>query len=265
MLVDSHCHLNFADFKGQGGEGVAEVVENALQNGVDFMLSIATDFAELKDVKETVEKYGNVFAGFGIHPEYAKTIEAFNVDDMAAVFNHPKFVGVGETGLDFSFEEAADLRTQEELFRAHIAVAKKTKLPLIVHTRQAEKDTLRILEDEAGKDGAVSGVLHCFTGSREMAFKALDMGFYISVSGIITFGKSADEIRNTIKDIPLDRLLVETDAPFLAPAPKRGGRNEPAFVRYTAEKLAELKDADVEEIANETTKNFFKLFSKAVR
>ena len=266
MLVDSHCHLNFADFNGQseGSGSVAEVVENAIKNGVGFMLSIATDFNELDDVRETVAKYDNVFAGFGIHPEYAKTSGTFDVDDIAAVFDNPKFVGVGETGLDFSFEEAADLVTQEKLFRTHIAVAREKKLPLIVHTRDAEKDTLRILEDEAGKSGDLSGVLHCFTGSREMAFKALDMGFYISVSGIITFGKSADEIRNTISSLPLDRLLVETDAPFLAPAPKRGGRNEPAFVRYTAEKLAELKGVDIEEIESQTTKNFFRLFNKAV-
>ena len=266
MLVDSHCHLNFADFNGHGDsdKSVAEVVENALKNGVGFMLSIATDFNELNDVRETVAKYDNVFAGFGIHPEYAKTIGTFDVDDIVAVFDNPKFVGVGETGLDFSFEEAADLATQEKLFRTHIAVARERKLPLIVHTRDAEKDTLRILEDEVKKGGDLSGVLHCFTGSRQMAFKVLDMGFYISVSGIITFGKSADEIRNTIKDIPLDRLLVETDAPFLAPVPKRGGRNEPAFVRYTAEKLAELKGVDIEEIESQTTKNFFRLFDKAV-
>ena len=267
MLVDSHCHLNFADFNGQeeGGKSVAEVVENALKNGVGFMLSIATDFNELNDVRETVAKYDNVFAGFGIHPEYARTTGDFDVDDIAAVFDNPKFIGVGETGLDFSFEEAADLKTQEKLFRAHIAVARGRKLPLIVHTRAAERDTLRILEDEAGKSGDLTGVLHCFTGSRQMAFKALDMGFYISVSGIITFGKSAEEIRNTIKEVPLDRLLVETDAPFLAPVPKRGGRNEPAFVRYTAEKLAELKGVDIEEIENQTTENFFKLFNKAVK
>ena len=267
MLVDSHCHLNFADFNGQeeGGKSVAEVVENALKNGVGFMLSIATDFNELNDVRETVAKYDNVFAGFGIHPEYARTTGDFDVDDMAAVFDNPKFIGVGETGLDFSFEEAADLKTQEKLFRAHITVARGRKLPLIVHTRAAERDTLRILEDEAGKSGDLTGVLHCFTGSRQMAFKALDMGFYISVSGIITFGKSAEEIRNTIKEVPLDRLLVETDAPFLAPVPKRGGQNEPAFVRYTAEKLAELKGMDIEEIENQTTENFFKLFNKAVK
>ena len=267
MLVDSHCHLNFADFNGQeeGGKSVAEVVENALKNGVGFMLSIATDFNELNDVRETVAKYDNVFAGVGIHPEYARTTGDFDVDDIAAVFDNPKFIGVGETGLDFSFEEAADLKTQEKLFRAHIAVARGRKLPLIVHTRAAERDTLRILEDEAGKSGDLTGVLHCFTGSRQMAFKALDMGFYISMSGIITFGKSAEEIRNTIKEVPLDRLLVETDAPFLAPVPKRGGQNEPAFVRYTAEKLAELKGVDIEEIENQTTENFFKLFNKAVK
>lgn len=261
MLVDSHCHLNFKDF---AEEGVEKIVNNAKNAGVDYMLSIATDYNELEDLTICISQFPNVFAAFGLHPEYAKTSRIPTIDELVKITSHKKFIGIGETGLDFSFEEAASLEEQGNLFRIHIAAARQSNVPVIIHSRNADKASLAILADEM-KNGAFKAVLHCFTGSKEMAFAALDLGLYISVSGIITFGKSADDLRNTVKEVPLDRLLVETDAPFLAPNPKRGTRNEPAFVAYTAQKLAEIKKVSLSDIENITTANFFTLFDKAVQ
>ncbi len=258
MLVDSHCHLNYTDFPD---EGVENAIKNAENNGVGYMLSVAPDYESLPDVTEISEKHDNIFAAFGIHPEYADKVK-ITEDEIIEVVSKPKFIGIGEAGLDFFYEEAADLKTQSALFVTHINAARETGLPLIIHSRSADKETIDILTSEM-KNGKFKAELHCFCGSKEMAFAALDLGLYISASGIITFGKSAEDLRNTFKSVPLDRLLVETDSPYLAPTPKRGGRNEPSFVRYTAEKLAELKEIDISELEEITTDNFFTLFNKA--
>lgn len=259
MLVDSHCHLNYSDYPGDELEAV---IRRAVDNGVKYMLTVAPDYESLPDVKSVSEKYDNVFAAFGIHPEYAGKV-AITEEDLLKIVSQPKFVGIGEAGLDFFYEDAADLKTQTNLFVTHINVARESDIPLIIHSRNADKEMQDILTSEM-KNGEFRAELHCFCGSRDMAFSALDLGLYISASGIITFGKNADDLREIIKNIPMDRLLVETDAPWLSPAPKRGGRNEPSFVRYTAQKLADIKSVDIGEIEKYTSKNFFTLFNRAV-
>jgi TatD DNase family protein len=258
MLVDSHCHLNYKDFPD---EDVAKSLQNAKDNNIQYILTVAADYESLPDVTQISSEYKNVFAAFGIHPEYAGKVN-ITEDELKKILSSPKFIGVGETGLDFFYEDAADLQTQQNLFVTHINVARETGLPLIIHSRNADKETIDILSAEM-KNGEFKAELHCFCGCREMAFSALDLGLYISASGIITFGKKSQDLCDVFREIPLDRLLVETDSPYLAPTPKRGGRNEPAFVRFTAQKLAELKNVDIEIIEEYTSNNFFTLFSKA--
>lgn len=258
MLVDSHCHLDFPDYAGK----VDDVLARARAAGVGVCVSIGTELKRFPGVKAVAEAHDNVWCSVGVHPHES---EKELLDDEAVLIAeaaHPKVVGVGETGLDYYYEHSPR-DPQRRNFRSHIAAARTTGLPVIVHTRDADDDTIAILQDEMGK-GAFTGLIHCFTGTQRLADAALALGLYISISGIATFKNSA-ALREVIKTVPLDRLLVETDAPFLAPVPHRGKTNEPAFVTHTAAMLAELKGVAPEELAHVTTENFFRLFSKVRR
>jgi len=258
MLVDSHCHLDFPDY----ADNVEAVVERARVAGVGVCVSIGTELKRFPGVKAVAERFPNVWCSVGVHPHEA---EKELLDDEAALIAeaaHPKVVAIGETGLDYYYEHSPRV-PQQANFRSHIAAARTTGLPVIVHTRDADDDTIDILRDEMGK-GAFTGLIHCFTGTQKLADAALELGLYISVSGIATF-KNSTPLRDVIKTVPLDRLLVETDAPYLAPVPHRGKTNEPAFVVHTAAMLAELKGIAPGELAAATTDNFFRLFSKVVR
>lgn len=256
MFVDSHCHLNYAGL----AERQQEVLAAARAAGVSTMLNISTRANEWAAVLETAEREPDVWASIGIHPHDADThedIETALLVDRAA---HPRIVGIGETGLDFYYDKS-DRDRQRASFRRHIAAARETGLPLIVHTREAEADTRDILAEEMGK-GAFTAVIHCFTGSADLARAMLDLGFSISLSGIVTF-RNAGDLRETAHLIPRDRLLIETDSPFLAPVPHRGKPCEPAFVTDTARLLAQELDWDIEDLAATTSSNFFNLFTKA--
>jgi len=238
------------------------VVARATAAGVGVCLSIGTELKRFPGVRAVAEKFPNVWCSVGVHPHEA---EKEPQDDEAALIRettHPKVVGIGETGLDYYYEHSPRV-PQQANFRAHIAAARQTGLPVIVHTRDADDDTIAILQEEMDK-GAFTGLIHCFTGTQKLADAALALGLYISVSGIATF-KNSGTLRDVIKTVPLERLLVETDAPFLAPVPYRGKTNEPAFVVHTAAVLAELKGVTPEELAAVTTDNFFRLFSKVQR
>jgi len=257
MLADSHCHLNY--------EGLVEeqqaVLARARARGVTAMLNIATREREWDAVLATAEAEPDVWATVGIHPHEADQHPHVDTAKLVERARHPRVVGIGESGLDYHYDHS-DRARQQDSFRAHIAACRETQLPLIVHTRDAEEDTLAILGEEMGK-GAYPGVIHCFTASRAFADSALDLGFYISISGIVTF-KNAREIQETAKVVPADRLLVETDAPFLAPVPHRGKRGEPAFVADTLAFLADLRGDDREELSTLTAQNFHRLFNKTV-
>jgi TatD DNase family protein len=258
FLVDSHCHLDFPDYAGS----VDAVVERARAAGVGVCVSIGTELARFPGVKAVAERFPNVWCSVGVHPHEA---EKELLDDATALIReaaHPKVVAIGETGLDYYYEHAPRPQQQEN-FRNHIAAARQTRLPVIVHTRDADDDTIDILRDEMAK-GAFTGLIHCFTGTQKLADAALELGLYISVSGIATF-KNSTALRDVIQSVPLERLLVETDAPFLAPVPHRGKTNEPAFVVHTAAMLAELKGVTADALAEATTENFFRLFSKVQR
>ena len=258
MLVDSHCHLDFPDFTPE----LDAVVARAHAAGVGTMVTIGTKLPEFGAVLAVAERFDNVWCSVGIHPHEAEAEPLTSPQPLLERAVHPKVVGIGETGLDYFYEHSP--RAEQAVnFRHHIAAARETGLPLIVHTRDAEDDTIEILRDEMEK-GAFPGLIHCFTGTAKLAQAALDLGFFVSASGIATFKKSAD-LRAVLKDVPLDRLLVETDAPYLAPMPHRGKRNEPAFVANTAAALATLKGVSPEELAAATTDNFFRLFTKAKR
>ncbi len=256
MFVDSHCHLNYAGL----AERQQEVLETARSAGVTAMLNISTRAAEWGAVLETAEREPDVWASVGIHPHDADTHEDIETALLVERAEHPRIIGIGETGLDFYYDKS-DRDRQRASFRRHIAAARITGLPLIVHSRDAEEDTKAILSDEMGK-GAFSAVIHCFTGSSDLARAMLDLGFSISLSGIVTF-KNAGDLRETARLIPRDRLLIETDSPFLAPIPHRGKPCEPGFVADTARFLAREWDRSVEELGQETTDNFFNLFRKA--
>ena len=224
------------------------------------MMTICTHVSKFDQVLRVAETYNNMFCTVGIHPHNALIEDEVTPDQLIALAQNPKVVGFGETGLDYYYDKAPrDI--QQAQFRSHIAAARQTGLPLIIHTRDADDDMAKILSEEAEK-GAFPGLLHCFSSSQKLADTALDLGLYISISGIVTF-KNAEDLRQTVKNAPLDRLLVETDAPYLAPVPKRGKRNEPAFTAHTAEKVAEVKGLSISEVANATTENFFRLFTKA--
>ena len=258
MLVDSHCHLEFPALAFE----IDAVMERARAAGVGVCLSISTKLDTFPRVRDMAARFDNVWCSVGIHPHEAAVEPLADAAPLIERTSDPKVIGIGETGLDYFYEHSPRV-AQGANFRAHIEAARRTELPLIVHTRDAEDDTVTILREELAK-GAFTGVLHCFTGTATLAQAALDLGFYISASGIMTFKKS-DALRAVLKDVPLDRLLVETDAPYLAPAPHRGKPNEPAFVAHTAAALAELKGVAAEDLARATTENFFRLFTKATR
>jgi TatD DNase family protein len=255
-LVDSHCHLNY--------EGLAdrqeEVLAAARARGVQGFLNISTRQKEWGDVVGAAERHPDVWASIGVHPHEADAHPDLGAAALIEAAAHPRVIAIGECGLDYYYDKS-DRAAQRERFGAHIEAARQTGLPLVVHTRDAEEDTAEILTREVGK-GGVTGVLHCFTGSAALARKALDLGFYISISGIVTF-KNARDLQDVAKTIPQDRLLVETDSPFLAPVPHRGQTCEPAFVADTAAFLSDLRDEPLDELAAATTSNFFRLFGKA--
>ena len=255
-LIDSHCHLNY--------EGLVErqdqVLENARERGVQGFLNISTRQPEWNDIISVAERNTDVWATVGVHPHEADAHPDLGAAALIEGTNHPRVIAIGECGLDYYYDKS-DRTAQRERFQAHIEAARQTGLPLVVHTRDAEADTAEILET-AVREGGVRGVLHCFTGSAELARKGLDLGFYVSLSGIVTF-KNAADLQATAKWLPADQMLVETDAPFLAPVPHRGQKCEPAFVADTASFVAELRGEEPEALAEATTANFFKLFSKA--
>ena len=255
-LVDSHCHLNY--------EGLAdrqeEVLAAARARGVQGFLNISTRQKEWGDVVGAAERHPDVWASIGVHPHEADAHPDLGAAALIEAAAHPRVIAIGECGLDYYYDKS-DRAAQRERFGGHIEAARESGLPLVVHTRDAEEDTAEILTREVGK-GGVTGVLHCFTGSAALARKALDLGFYISISGIVTF-KNARDLQEVAKTIPQDRLLVETDSPFLAPVPHRGQTCEPAFVADTAAFLSELRDEPLGKLAAATTSNFFRLFGKA--
>ena len=254
-IVDSHCHLNFPQFKDK----LDEIVNRALDKGVSKMLTISTKLNEISNLEDISKAYSEVYNSVGVHPHECKNYKDLCLEDLLKYTKNPKCIGIGESGLDFYYENSPK-ELQIELFKIHIEAARKSFLPLIVHTRAADSETIEILQNEM-KRGKFTGLIHCFSTSRELAEKAIDLGFYISLSGIITFNKS-NELRNIVKELPLNRLLVETDAPYLAPEPYRGKCNEPSYVVHTAEHLANIMNVDIDTVANKTTENFNKLFNK---
>ena len=258
MLVDSHCHLDFPDFASE----LDAVVDRARAAGIGRMVTISTRVRQLDGLLAIAERFDDVFCSVGTHPHHAHEELDVSPADLIAHAKHRKVVAIGEAGLDY-FYDNAPREAQEQGFRTHIAAARETQLPLVIHTRDADADTARILIDETGK-GAFPAVLHCYTGGPELAQKAVELGLYVSFTGILTFKKS-DALRAIAAALPAARILVETDAPYLAPGKMRGKRNEPAYVVETARTLAETRGVSLEEIAEQTTKNFFRLFSKVPR
>jgi TatD DNase family protein len=256
MFIDSHCHLNYKGLV----EDQPGVLARARAAGVSGMLSISTRAAEWDDVIGVAEREADVWASVGIHPHDADSHAEVETETLVAKAAHPRVIGIGETGLDYYYDRS-DRDRQRTSFRNHIAAARETGLPLIVHTRDAEEDTAAILTEEMGK-GPFTGVIHCFTASADFAHKALDLGLFISLSGIVTF-KNARDLQDTARGLPLERLLIETDSPFLAPVPHRGRPCEPAFVADTARFVGQLRQLPVETLAEATTANFFTLFAKA--
>ena len=257
-LVDSHCHINFEGL----AERLPEVIENAQKNDVSHMVAISVDMANYPRVREIADSYDNIFCSVGVHPNTEPDgSEGFepSTEQLVEMARHPRVVGIGETGLDY-FRSEGDLEWQRDRFRRHIDAGRETNLPIIVHTREASADTLKMLREE--NVGSATGVIHCFTEDWAFAEAVLDMGFYLSFSGIVTF-KSAKQIQEVAARAPIDRILVETDAPYLAPVPFRGKMNEPAYVKHTAEFVAELRGISLEEVTERTTENFFRAFSRA--
>jgi TatD DNase family protein len=253
MLVDSHCHLDFPDFAAERDA----VVARARSAGVDTMLTICTRLDQFEGVRAIAEAHDGIWCSVGAHPHVAADHPELAAEQLVALAEHPKVVGIGETGLDFHYD-LSPRDVQERVFRAHIAASCTSGLPLIIHARDADTEIAHILSEERPPPG----VLHCFSSGRALAETALDLGFFISISGIVTF-RNAEELRSIVRDLPLDRLLVETDAPYLAPVPHRGKRNEPAFVATTAAAVAVLKGVEPEQLAAATRDNFFRLFTKA--
>ena len=255
-LIDSHCHLNYAGLV----ERQDEVLDTARARGVSGFLNISTRQGEWGDVLGAAERNADVWATVGVHPHEADAHPDLGAAALVDAASHQRVIGIGECGLDYHYDNS-ERPAQRERFEAHIEAARQTGLPLVVHTRDAEDDTAEIL-GRAVREGSVAGVLHCFTGTADLARKALDLGFYISLSGIVTF-KSARDLQDTARMLPSDRILVETDSPFLAPVPHRGQTCEPAFVADTAAFVAELRRVTPETLAETTTDNFFRLFSRA--
>lgn len=256
FLVDSHCHLDLLEEKGLN---IDEVISRANQNNVKILQTIGTRISNFENVYKFAEKYDNVFASLGVHPCNVAEEKVTANDLIKICKTHPKIIGLGETGLDY-FHPGFVKEDQIFSFKEHIKAARELDLPLIIHSRNADDDMIKILEDEMKKD-KFKALLHCFSSTKELAQKAIEIGVFISVSGIVTF-KNATDLQNIIKEIPLEFLLVETDAPYLAPMPHRGKMNEPAFTKHTAEFLAELKGVSLDEVSKITTDNFLKLFDK---
>lgn len=259
MLIDSHCHLDYLE---RDGADLNEVLRRATQAGVDKMLTISTRMDTYPAVKAIAQRYQNVWCSVGVHPHEAEKHEDVSVQDLCVETEDQNVIAIGETGLDYFYDHSPrDL--QRKSFENHLQAACDTELPVIVHTRQADEDTITMLKtaSESGQ-GKLTGLIHCFSSTAELAEKSLELGFYISISGIVTF-KKATELQEIVKTVPLDRLLVETDAPYLAPIPHRGKTNEPAFVSHTAQKIADLKQISVEEVAQKTSENFYRLFKRA--
>ena len=258
MLVDSHCHLDFPDF----GDELDSVVERAKAAGIGRMVTISTRTRRLDGLLAIADRFPDVFCSVGTHPYHADEELDIGAAELVARTRHPKVVAIGEAGLDYHYDNAPR-PAQEQGFRAHIAAARETGLPLVIHARDADADIARILQEETGQ-GAFPAVLHCFTGGRDLAFAAIELGLYVSFTGILTF-KRSDELRAIARELPADRILVETDAPYLAPGKYRGKRCEPAYVVETAAVLAETRGVSPDQVARQTTDNFFRLFSKVPR
>jgi len=256
MLIDSHCHLDFPELAADR----AGVLARARAAGIDGMVTISTRVKRFDEIRTIAEENAEVWCSVGTHPHHADEELDIFTEDLVRLSQHPKCVAIGEAGLDYFYDNAPK-QAQETGLRRHIAASRLTGLPLVIHSRSADVHMAAVLSDEVGQ-GAFPFVLHCFTGGAELARQALELGGYISFSGIITF-KNAEEIREVAKFVPADRYLVETDAPYLAPVPHRGGTNEPSFVAHTAAKVAEVRGISLEQLGAETTANFFRLFSKA--
>ncbi|MCD8505171.1 MAG: TatD family hydrolase [Burkholderiaceae bacterium] len=253
VFIDSHCHVNFPDL----APDYPAIAERMAQNSVKMALCVSVNLPDWDPMMQMVEREPTLWASVGVHPDYENEVEP-TIEDLVSRSKRPKVVAIGETGLDY-YRLTGDLEWQRERFRTHIRAAKEAKLPLIIHTREAREDTIRILREEGADE--VGGVMHCFTESWEMAQQSMELGFYVSFSGIVTF-KNARDLQETATKMPMDRLLIETDSPYLAPVPHRGKRNDPSFVIHVAEKIAELKGVSVEQVAEHSTENFFRLFSK---
>ena len=258
MLVDHHCHLDFPDFEAS----LDQVVARAHAAGVGTLVTISTHIRRFERLRAIAERFPDVYASIGTHPHHADEERGIPLADIIAIARHPKVVAIGEAGLDYYYKRSSP-EAQAEGFRTHIQAARETGLPLEIHTREADSDTLTILREEHAK-GAFPAVLHCFTGGRELALRAVDMGLYVSFTGVVTFKKS-NALRALACEIPIDRILVETDAPFLAPDPFRGKTNEPAYVVHTAAALAKARGLSPEDFAKATTENFHRLFAKVPR
>lgn len=256
MIVDSHCHLNFEQLSSQ----LDAVLERAKTHDIGLMQTICTKMSEFEEIKGIAAQYPHIYCSVGVHPNNVSEEPLVEVETLVEATKHPKVIGIGETGYDFYYEHAPrDL--QKESFVRHIEASRITQLPIIIHTRSADDETIAILQQEMAK-GAFPGLIHCFSTSHKLAEAAVELGMYVSISGIVTF-KKAVELQESVKKLPLERLLVETDAPYLAPVPYRGKTNEPAFTAYTVQKIAELKEKDPSEVAEVTTNNFLTLFKKA--
>lgn len=255
MFVDSHCHIDFPDF----AEGVDPLVANMRTADVGYALCISVNLENFPRVLAVAQAHANVFASVGVHPDHDDGREP-DVEELVRLADHPKVVAIGETGLDYYRMAREDVDWQRARFRTHIRAARQARKPLVIHTRNAAQDTLAIMAEEGAAEAG--GVMHCFTESQAVADAALAMGFYISFSGIVTF-KNAKDLKEVARQVPLDRLLIETDAPYLAPTPHRGKRNEPAFVRHVAEEIARLRGISLDEVAQASTRNFFNLFKGA--
>jgi len=255
MLVDSHCHLDFPDF----APDLDAIVQRAEAAGIGRIVTISTRVRRLDGLLAITNRFPNVYCSVGTHPHHADEEDGISADELIALTKHPKVVALGEAGLDYFYDKGSP-EAQARGFRAHIAAARATGLPLVIHTREADDDCKRILEEEVAK-GPFKAVLHCYTGGRELAMRAVELGLMVSFTGILTF-KNSQNLRDIAAELPADRLMVETDAPYLAPGKHRGKRNEPAFVVETARVLAETRGVSLEEISRQTTENFFRLFDK---
>ena len=256
MIIDSHCHLTYEPMLSS----LEETIKRANKDGVEFLLTISTEDKSFRNILDILDKYKCVYGSYGIHPHEAKQHKGIKFENIIEkVKQNKKIIGIGETGLDFYYNHS-EKKDQIESFLEHIEASQKTNLPIIVHTRAAEDETFKILQTAVKKNN-LKILIHCFTGSKDFAFKLLDIGAYISASGVVTFKKSQD-LADTFKEIPLNRLLVETDSPYLAPEPLRGKPNEPSYIIHTVKFLSELKKVSIENISDSTSKNFFNLFGK---